>query len=274
MNSNSAFARAVRPIILVVSVLIAAGGVYLYLKSTKAETGGPEAVDGEHASSHSSANVVSVRVVHPEAKGVARMAEQPAVVHPFEWTDVYSKVSGYFSLERQPLEIGDPVKKGDVISDIYAPELEKAVEQNEALLAEAKAVVNEMDARLLAAKAEQEAAKAAVDQAIAETSRDTALLSLRRKEYERFQKLFAERSIEQQLVDEKQDAYEAAVAAIDAARANEKTAEAQVAVAKANVEKADADLNTAKSKVKVAQADLERRKCFSITRTSRPPSTA
>lgn len=253
----------IRPVILGLSVLCAAGvGAFLYLQNSDAETSQEVYEGSDHAASHAADNAVAVQVVHPEANGVARISEQPGVVHPFEWTDVYSKVSGYFSLDRQPLEIGARVKEGDVIADIYSPELEKAVEQCQASLAQAKAVVNEMNARLLAAKAEEKAAEATVQQAIAETERDTALLTLRRKEHKRFQELFVARSIDEQLVDEKQDAYEAAVAAVDAAKANEHTAEAQVAVAKANVERANADLTTAQAKVQVAQADLDRAQVF------------
>lgn len=255
---------SIRPVVLGLSVLAAAGGAFLYLQSSDAETSTTDAAHAgsDHAGSHATDNAVAVQVVHPQANGVARVSDQPGVVHPFEWTDVYSKVSGYFSLDRQPLEIGAEVKKGDVIADIYAPELEKAVEQCQASLSQAEAVVNEMNARLLAAKAEHEAAEAAVQQAKAETERDTALLNLRQKEFKRFQELFKARSIDEQLVDEKQDAYEAAVAAVDAAKASEHTAEAQVAVAKANIERADADLKTAQAKVQVAQADLDRAQVF------------
>lgn len=253
----------VRPIVIGVLVLgAAAGGAYFFLRDANSETshdsGSP---GGGHETTYQSEGI-AVQFVNPLAEGVAREADQPGVVHPFEWIDVYSKVPGYFSLDKPPLDIGDRVKKGDVIADIYSPELEKEVDQRKASLDQSKAVVKEMKAHILAAKASLDAAEAAVQQAVAETERDVSLLTLRQKEYKRFQDLYAQRSIDEQLVDEKKDAYDSAIAAVDASRANEHTQEANVAVAKANIERATADLATAEAKVEVAEADLARAQVF------------
>ena len=55
---------------------------------------------------------------------------QPGLVHAFNKADLYAKVSGY--LVRQRVDIGDIVKKGDVLAEIDIPELFKSADRPKA----------------------------------------------------------------------------------------------------------------------------------------------
>ena len=49
---------------------------------------------------------------------------QPGLVHAFNKAELYAKVSGY--LIHQKVDIGDAVKKGQVLAEIDVPELFKS----------------------------------------------------------------------------------------------------------------------------------------------------
>ena len=70
---------------------------------------------------------VRVEVVKPKPGGMERTTTQPGSVHAYEYEDIFAKVSGY--LKGQSLDIGSPVKKGQLLAVIDAPELEKEVQQ-------------------------------------------------------------------------------------------------------------------------------------------------
>src|SRR5262249_34738095 len=63
----------------------------------------------------------TVKVVRPQRRTVQRFVSQPGVINAYEQTAIYAKVSGYV-LKWHP-DIGDRVKKGDVLIELTAPEL-------------------------------------------------------------------------------------------------------------------------------------------------------
>ena len=67
---------------------------------------------------------------------MTRPISEPGTVKAFQYADLYAKVSGY--LEVQNVDIGDTVKKGELLAKIFSPELVEAVEQAEAHLDQAK----------------------------------------------------------------------------------------------------------------------------------------
>src|SRR4051794_15514851 len=60
--------------------------------------------------SEAGTGVVRVEAVHPQKGGLTRTSSQTGSVHPFEWAELYAKVSGY--LNWQEVDIGSAVKKG------------------------------------------------------------------------------------------------------------------------------------------------------------------
>ena len=103
---------------------------------------------------------------------------------------------------------------------------------------------------MLTSQAEAAAARATVKQMEADVVRATAQRSYRAKEYHRMEELFARDAIDKRLVDEKEDATEAA-------RAAELGAKAAVEKSKAEADAADARIAQAKTDVEHAEADVE-----------------
>ena len=195
-----------------------------------------------------------VEVVHPRRGGLGRTVNQPGVVHAFNKAELYAKVSGY--LVRQKVDIGDMVKKGEVLAEIDIPELFKSADQMKAALEQAKAKLKQTAARVLTAEADRESAAAQVEEASANVARFTANRDFRKKEFDRITGLFKRQAVAAELVDEQQQQYESALAAERSAQAGIVTSRALLAAAVARVDQSKADVESAKADVEAAAADL------------------
>ncbi|MEO6810882.1 MAG: efflux RND transporter periplasmic adaptor subunit [Isosphaeraceae bacterium] len=249
--------RSRKWLFLALLVLIAGiGGGYWYLHQ-----GGKPAKDAKLAASGTdTSGQTRVEVTRPKAGGIARTVDQIASIHAFEFAELHAEVSGF--LKSQKVDIGDQVKEGDVLAVIAAPELEKAVEVASAALELAKAQVNQAEAKILTAQAQQQAAAADVSQAEADVERFVASRKYREKERIRIRQLARSNAVEQKLVDEQEDQYEAAVAAEHSAEATVRTNKAKLVAAGAMVESAKADLAEAKANVDVAAAALAKAQVY------------
>jgi HlyD family secretion protein len=201
-----------------------------------------------------------VEAVQPKAGGVERTSVQPGSVIAFESAQLFAKISGY--LKSQPVDIGSQVKRGEVLAEIDAPELFKDVDRAKAAVDEAKAEVQQAEARVLTAQALREAAAAAVKQAEADVDRTAATRSFREKQFARFKELYALKSIDARLVDEKLQETDAAQAAESAARAAVITCQANVSSAAAKIEEAKSDVVHTQAQVEVAQAALAKAQVY------------
>ncbi len=199
---------------------------------------------------------VPVTVIHPRKGAMERLTTQPGSVHAFESVQLYAGVSGF--LKTQNFLIGARVKKGQVLAVVDVPDLEKKAERDQAAVDQAKSKVDQMTARVLSARAEADAAEAAVKQAEASAKSAAAWLRYRQKQLVRYQELFALKSIDERLVDEKKEQYEASVETEQAALAAITTTKAKLVASNAKIQQAQADVEAAQSEVAVARADLAR----------------
>ncbi len=203
-------------------------------------------------------DAVSVEVAKPAQQGLGRKTTQPGSLHAFQYAELYAKTSGY--LGEQNVDIGDRVKRGQVLAVISVPELESDVQEAAAALARAKSVVAQMNSRVLTSQAEASAATATVKQMEADVVRSKAQRVYREKELHRMEELFSLKSIDRRLVDEKQDATEAARAAELAAHAAVEKSKAEADAAAARIAQAKADVQHAEADVQVAAAVLAKQK--------------
>jgi HlyD family secretion protein len=156
--------------------------------------------------------VLAVRVVRPERKTVRQSIEQPGFnIEPFQETPLYSRVAGY--VRKWNVDIGDHVRKDDVLAELAVPEMEVEVQQKEAAVRQAVAEVGQARAAVLTARARQERAKS---------------------QYERMSKVGQSGVVDKESVDEIGLGYEAAKATLERSVADVTAAEAKVEVAKAN----------------------------------------
>jgi HlyD family secretion protein len=201
-----------------------------------------------------------VDVIRPSVGSMARSITEPGTVKAFDYADLYAKVSGF--LLEQSVDIGDSVKKGQLLARISAPELAQAVDQAKAQLEQAKAQVQLTVAAIARAQADLKAANANVSEKESDLKRETAYLAFRQIQYERIKNLYDLKAVEEKLVDQNIKERDAAREAKNAAEAAIETAKAEVAAKKAKITEAEADLANAKAKVQVSDAVLAKARVF------------
>jgi multidrug efflux pump subunit AcrA (membrane-fusion protein) len=165
-----------------------------------------------------------------------------ATVSAFYSVDLYAKDSGY--LAEVKADIGDHVKKGDVLAVINDPELAEQLASAEAVLAAKKQQAKASDAGVLQAKAALDVAKHQL--ASFEADRELARATLKRQE-----ELFKEKAATSQQIDEARAKAQVAASAADVGRA-------KIASAEADVTAAEAARAVAAAAVDVANADAKR----------------
>jgi HlyD family secretion protein len=242
--------------LLIVALLV--GGHHFLVHNgtpTKAEAQENSEPQGEPGEGDNAApTTIAVEVLHPSKGKMERTTTQPGTVQAFESVQLYSAVPGY--LQKQTVDIGDRVKKGQLLIKVDVPELEKQILRINSQIDQARARVKQMEARIATAEAEKKAAEASVFQAEATTKSCEAALRFREQQLQRMKDLFALKSIDERLVDEKTEQRDAALEAERSAQASILTARAQVTATEAKIAQARADVLEAEAQVQVAQADL------------------
>ena len=147
-----------------------------------------------------------VNVGYVKMSGAKSTIELPGNLMARVETPLYARVDGY--LKRRPVDIGDHVKKGDLLIEIETPDLDAQIAQAEATLAQSKATLQQLKAAL------------AVAQSNAKLAATTA---------ERYRVLLQQESVSKQEYDNYAAAAEVAGANINQAQENIHAAEATIA---------------------------------------------
>jgi RND family efflux transporter MFP subunit len=105
------------------------------------------------------APVVNVGRVHvaPSSSTVELPCQTVAMVE----TPIYARADGY--LKQRPVDIGNRVKKGQLLVEIETPELDQQIDQARATLAQSKAAIQQLRAALAAAKSNLKLAQVTAD---------------------------------------------------------------------------------------------------------------
>ena len=198
----------------------------------------------------------AVTVVKPRRGAMPLRTTLPGSVQAFKSVQLYAKVSGF--LKSQDVDIGDRVKKDQVLAVVDVPELDKQVERDKAAVKQAEAKVRQMQARVVVANSELDAAKAGLVQAEASERSAQAWVRYRAIRKQMMKELVDSRSIQEKLLDEAKEHYEASVETEQASRAAISTAKAKITSCGARIQQTEADVAAAQAEVQVAQAELEK----------------
>jgi RND family efflux transporter MFP subunit len=242
--------------VLVVFILVAAGigGIYA-VNSEKGRSQKPEEERVAAGSEEAGGSRPTVEVVQPQRGGMERTTNQPGSIRAFDFAPLYAKVSGY--LDKLNVDRGSRVQEGELLLEIYDPELDAAVAQAKAELEHAHAAVAQAEQKVKVAEAFARAAEARQNKAVADLESATATRIYRNQALQRITELAQRQSIEPRLVDEETEHYHASVAAEHSAQAGIETAKAEYHEAQARIEQAKADLVAARADVDVSQAKLK-----------------
>src|SRR3954469_18926930 len=82
---------------------------------------------------------VVVEAVRPRRATLHRNIEQPGQIEAFERTSLYSRIPGF--VERYHSDIGDRVRKGQLLAEVSVPEVVEDLHQKEATVVEGEALI-------------------------------------------------------------------------------------------------------------------------------------
>lgn len=236
--------------------LLFCGLLLATLTAAGCNVGANAAVADAPANSEGASNVARVKAGPVTRKKLVRTTIQPGRIEAYEETPLFSKVSGY--VEEAAVDIGDHVKKDQMVVRIWAPELRDDLRQAEAALAQADAGVVQAKAAVVVAEAKVKSAEAMVKLAEAGVARTDADYAQAASEHERMQRLAREQSVTRKLEEESLQKLRASEAARLEAAAKVTSATALIAEANAQLEQARADLVAAEAKRAMSESQLAR----------------
>jgi multidrug resistance efflux pump/beta-lactamase regulating signal transducer with metallopeptidase domain len=182
--------------------------------------------------------------------------DQRAQVEAFEQVQLISRVAGIVSSVK--VDIGDRVKRGQLLVHVDTPDLELELRQKTALVQQAKAETNQARSSVRAAQAALDATKASALEVEAGVRGAAANLQFRLKQVERLKSLLDTRAIEKSVFDEACEKLAAAEQTQAASQARTQAVKAMVDECLAKVARAEAEVQVAEARVAVADADLQR----------------
>ncbi len=198
----------------------------------------------------------TVRLIQPAIRSIVRTVHQPSFIQSYERTSIYPKLTAY--IEKWIVDIGDRVKKGDVLATLFVPELvedfgtkKATVELENRRIELARKVVAVADADLKAAKARVAQARASLVKFQTETDRWDSEVKRLTREVERG-------VVTPQDLLQSTNRFKASTASRDAARSALDKALADQLSREAGLAKAKVDVEVATDRLSVAQSDEKR----------------
>jgi RND family efflux transporter MFP subunit len=202
---RSLSARVGLPAAVVAAILILGGVAVMLLRKATATQAVSQVSTAAQAP-------VAVKVALPDRRQIPRQVSLPATLDAFEQVTLYAKTSGY--LKWINVDLGDRVRKGQVVAEIDVPEIVPEYRGSEAEVERARANIGNQRAELERAKADLDLKKLTYDR----------VKSIRDQEPD---------VIPQQQVDEAKAQYEVARATVTVAENKIKIAESEASKAEA-----------------------------------------
>jgi multidrug efflux pump subunit AcrA (membrane-fusion protein) len=169
---------------------------------------------------------------------------------------IYPKVTGY--IEKWNRDIGDKVKKGDVLCTLYVPELREDWETKKATVVLDRERVDLAEKIVKVAEADVEAAEARLVEAQRILDKYKSEVDRWDSEVKRLNREVQRGVVAPQILLESQNQHRSDVASWQAAKATVAKAEAQLRSAKATLAEDIVDVKVAKARVKVSDSDAKR----------------
>jgi len=189
-----------------------------------------------------SSSLANVLVVKASLTSGSADLELPGNIQALNVASIYARTSGY--VQQRLVDIGTPVKAGQLLAVIASPEVDQELAQGRAAVEQARAALEQANANLAQARAQVNQAKANVAQAQANEE-------LAATTNDRWTRLVDRGVLPKQQGDERRSAFDARHAETNAAIAAETTAEA-------NVGSRTADISAARAAIDAQLANVRR----------------
>ena len=198
----------------------------------------------------------TMRLVQPQVRDIVRVVGQPSFTQSYERSSVYPKMNAY--ILNWIVDIGDRVKKGDALANLFVPELvedhgtkKATVLLDHERIALAKVVVK-------VAEADVEAAEARLEEARAELAGCRAEAERWDSETKRLDNELKRGVVNPQDALQTTNRWKACVAFRDAAAANVLKADAELLSRRAALSQAKVDVTVAEADLDLAESEERR----------------
>jgi HlyD family secretion protein len=198
----------------------------------------------------------TVQIIKPGVRNLTRDVGQPSFVQAYEHTAIYAKLPSY--VEKWNVDIGDRVKKGDILATLFMPELIEDRETKRGDVSVAKEIIDQALKLLEVANADVQAASAHVTETEAILAKFQAEVDRWDSEVKRLTREAENRVVAPQILLESTNQLKSSTAAREAARATIVTAKAELLSKQADAAKAKVDVAVARAKLAVAQSEERR----------------
>ena len=215
----------------------------------------------EKKSPHGSvAEPPTVQLIQPQVRNIVRVVGQPSFIQSYERSSVYPKMNAY--ILKWIVDIGDKVKKDDVLATLFVPELvedhgtkKATVVLDRERVALAKVVVE-------VAKANVKTAEARLEEARAELAGYQAEVERWDSEAKRLKREVDLGVVSPQTQLQATNRWQASIAARQAAQATVIKADDELLARRAALSKAEVDVGVAEADLKVAESEEKRLKAW------------
>jgi HlyD family secretion protein len=199
-----------------------------------------------------SALTATVQVVTPQRQSIKRTISQPGSIQSYEQTPIFAKIPGY--VEKWRVDIGDEVCKGDLLAELWIPEVVSELNVKKQQVEQAKKALALATKQVATARAQLKEAEAARSRA--ESNNDYW-----KGQSERFAKLVTQNVLEKQTQEDALNQYRSATAALTEAQAKVGSATALLQEKEIGRDKSEIDIKAADAE-KQRQADMVRYATF------------
>jgi len=202
----------------------------------------------------------SVRLLSPPSRTIVRMVGQPSFIEAFERTSIYPKMTAY--IEKWIVDIGDKVKKDQVLATLFVPEIVEDFGTKNATVELDKEEIDLARKMVDVAEADVKAAKARVVETQADLAKFQAEVDRWDTEVQRLKREVANNVVDAQVLLESTNQLKSSTAARDAAKAIIATAQAELLAKQAALAKAKVDVAVARAALDVAKSEARRLKAW------------
>jgi multidrug efflux pump subunit AcrA (membrane-fusion protein) len=198
----------------------------------------------------------TVRLIQPQLRTIQRIVGQPSFVEAYERTSVYPKLSAY--IEKWNVDIGDKVKKGDVLATLFVPEVREDwhTKKDTVKLDEERVALAIKSVKV--AEADVQAAEARLLETQKILARYQAQVDRWDVEVQRIKRESEKGVVAPQILLESTNQWKESIAARDAADATIQKAKADLLSKKASLAEAQIYVDVCRARVTVARSDAKR----------------
>ncbi|HEY7308936.1 MAG TPA: efflux RND transporter periplasmic adaptor subunit [Gemmataceae bacterium] len=198
----------------------------------------------------------ALHVVYPQLRKIVRVVGQPSFVQSYERTSIYPKVTGF--IEKWNVDIGDKVQKGEVLADLFVPELREDLQTKKATVKLDKERVDLAEKMVEVARADVKAAEAYLVQAEKMLGSYKAEVDRWDSEVKRLAKEVKRDVVAPQILLESKNQLKSDTAKWEAQKATVSKAEADLLSKKATLAVDIIDVGVAKARLAVADSEAKR----------------